>query len=201
MKKSKFIHVRQKDSTAPVRLTIYILLTLASASCAIAPSILPQLGNIDDRILTAITVVGILALAYFVFMAAYTVFRLISPKDAMIVCRNGYYDFITSPGKNLFISWKSISSARIFGTKNAPVLGIFLKDPEKLIAELDDDIAEEVRANLDIGLPPLMYREDEIKEPLQRVLTLYMKRIETADAVEYGRSADGEYTIPVIDEN
>lgn len=199
MAKSKFIHVRQKDPTAPVRLIIYILLTLTAAACALAPNMLPQLGNVDKTLLTAITAVGMAALAYFVFMAAYTVFRLISPKDAMIVCRNGYYDFITSPGKNLFISWKSISSARIFGTKNSPVLGIYLKDPEKLIDELDDDIAEEIRTNLDMGLPPLMYREEEIKEPLQRVLTLYMKRIETADAIEYDVNGESEFSIPSID--
>ncbi len=199
MAKSKFIHVRQKDATAPVRLIIYVLLTLTAAACALAPNMLPQLYNVDKTLLTAITAVGMAALAYFVFMASYTVFRLISPKDAMIVCRNGYYDFITSPGKNLFISWKSISSARIFGTKNSPVLGIYLKDPEKLIDELDDDVAEEIRTNLDMGLPPLMYREEEIKEPLQRVLTLYMKRIETADAVEYDANGESEFSIPNID--
>lgn len=199
MAKSKFIHVRQKDPTAPVRLIIYVLLTLTATACALAPNMLPQLANVDKTLLTVITAVGMAALAYFVFMAAYTIFRLISPKDAMIVCRNGYYDFITSPGKNLFISWKSISSARIFGTKNSPVLGIYLKDPEKLIDELDDDVAEEIRTNLDMGLPPLMYREEEIKEPLQRVLTLYMKRIETADAIEYDANGESEFSIPSID--
>ncbi len=201
MAKNKFIHVKQKDTSAPIKLAIYIILTLSAATCALAPSIMPEFADVDKNISTVITAVGIAALAYFVFMLAYTVFRMISPKDAMIVCRSGYYDFITSPGKNLFVSWKNISGARIFGKKDAPVLGIFLTDPEKLINELDDDLADEVRANIDIGLPPLMYRASEIKEPLQRVLTLYMKRIETADAAEYVDTASNEYNIPDIEED
>lgn len=201
MAKSKFIHVKQKDSAAPIRLAVYIMLMLSAATCALAPSILPAFDKVDKVTATVITAVGIVSLAFFVFMLTYTVFRLVSPKDAMIVCRSGYYDFVTSPGTNLFIPWKNISGARIFGKKDAPVLGIFLIDPEKLINDLDDDLADEIRANLDIGLPPLMYRASEIKEPLQRVLTLYMKRIETADAAEYAKYPTGEYNIPSIDQN
>lgn len=201
MAKSKFIHVKQKDKNAPVRLAIYALLTLGALMCVFAPDLLPQLRDSNSGILTVMRVLGIAALAYFAFMLAYTVMRMVSPKDAMIVCRSGYYDFVTSPGKNLFVSWKSISSARIFRIKNDHVLGIYLSNPDKLTSGLDDELTDEIKANLEIGLPPLMYRESEIKEPLQRVLTLFMKRIETADAVDYDEAADSEYSIPEIDES
>ncbi len=197
--KTKFTHIKQRDSGAPIRLIVYILLSLVSAACALGPKLLPQLQNLEPNIALIVTIIGIAALAYFLFMTVFTIFRIINPKDAMIICRSGYYDFITEEGNNLFIPWKSIDSAKVFGTKKAPVLGVYLVEPEKLILELDDSTAEELRANIEIGLPPLMYREDEIKEPLQRVLTLFMKRI---DSVETINSADpeqsGEFSIPSI---
>ena len=78
------------------------------------------------------------------------------------------------------------------------MLGVFLNEPEKLILELDDETAEEIRANMEMGLPPLMYREAEIKDSLQRVLTLYMKRIETADSEEHSSEPESEFEIPEI---
>lgn len=146
-----------------------LIMFLLSLCC----SLFPKLRYIESSYTIYIVIIGLLGCAYFSFMFMMTVISGIKPSDALVLTENGIYDFITYPGKGLFIDWENISAVKIIGSEKSPILGIDLFDTEIFIGTLKKSIGEEIRTNIEAGLPAIVIKESEVASKLSHILPAF----------------------------
>ncbi|PKM63292.1 MAG: hypothetical protein CVU97_00925 [Firmicutes bacterium HGW-Firmicutes-21] len=162
-------HVKKGSGAFMIKGLFYLLMMLLALLCCL----FPKLYNIAAEYRTYIVAIGFSACLYFTFMFVFTVYTGIKPFDALILTDNGIYDFVNYPRKGIFIDWANVSSVKIFGSQKAPLLGIELYDTDALIETVKKSIGNDIRTNVEAGLPAIVIKQSEIAPRLSQILPAF----------------------------
>lgn len=166
---SRELEIKKSSGAFIAKGLFYLFMLLLSVFCCLSKWVI----DIDEKYNTYITAIGFVSTLYFTSQFTYTIYRGIRPKNALILTEKGIYDFINDPSKGIFINWENISSVKLFGSDKAPLLGIELYDSDILIESLRKNIAEEIRSNIQTGLPAIVIRQSDIAPSLQQILPAF----------------------------
>lgn len=166
---SRELEIKKSSGAFILKGMFYLLMLLLSVFCCLSTWIF----YINEKYTTYITAIGFISTLYFTYLFAYTIYRGIRPKNALILTEKGIYDFINDPGKGIFINWENIASVKVFGSDKAPLLGIELYDSDILVESLRKNIGEEIRSNIQAGLPAIVIRQSDIAPSLPQVLPAF----------------------------
>jgi hypothetical protein len=166
---SRELEIKKSSGAFIAKGMFYLLMLLLSVFCCLSSWIF----YIDEKYTTYITAVGFISTLYFTYLFTYTIYRGLRPKNALVLTEKGVYDFVNDPGKGIFVNWENISSVKIFGSEKAPLLGIELYDSDILLESLKKNIAEEIRSNIQAGLPAIVIRHSDLGPSLPQVLPAF----------------------------
>lgn len=142
-----------------------LVMFLLSLCCCL----LPKIFGVNADYTLYILIVGILGCVYFSFFFMMVVISGIKPADALVLTESGIYDFVTYPGKGLFIDWENVSSVKIIGSEKCPILGIELYDTEIFLGTVKKSIGNEIRANIEAGLPAIVIKQSDLATRLSQI--------------------------------
>ena len=162
-------HVKRGTSTFLYKGFFYLFMMLLSMLCCL----FPKLYYVSEAYMYYIVYIGLSACIYFAFMFVYTVYTGIKPLDALILTEEGIYDFINEPKNGIFIDWTNVSSVKIFGSEKMPLLGIELYDIEIISEMVKKAKGEELRTNVESGLPAIIIKQSEIAPRLSQILPAF----------------------------
>lgn len=147
----------------------YLLMIVLSLLCCL----FPKLYYLESEYTDYIVAVGYTSCFYFSFIFIYTIYRGIKPANALVLTENGLYDFINYPGKGIFVNWENVTSVKIFGSQKSPILGIELYDTDILIETLKKSIGEDMRSNIEAGLPAITIKQSSVTPNLSMILPAF----------------------------
>lgn len=156
------IRIKKSSGAFMAKGIFYLIMLLASLYCAL----FSKLQYISSDYLPFVLGAGITGCLYFSFLFVHTVAKSFFPSDALVITNNGIYDFITYPSKGLFVDWDNISSIRVFGSKKSQLLGIELFDTEIFLTSVKKTVGDEIRANIEAGLPAVVIKQSDLTESL-----------------------------------
>ncbi|HAN21206.1 MAG: hypothetical protein A2Y15_03860 [Clostridiales bacterium GWF2_36_10] len=162
-------HVKKSPGAFMAKGAFFLIMFLFSITC----SLFPKLHYMDELYIPYIVGIGVSASIYFSYLFVWTIIRGIKPADAFILTENGIYNFIDYPGKGLFVDWANVSSVKTFGSQKNHLLGIDLYDTEIFIGTIKKSIGDEIRANIEAGLPAVVIKQSEIGPRLSQILPAF----------------------------
>jgi len=166
---SRELEIKKSSGAFVAKGLFYLLMLLLSVFCCLSTWIF----YIDEIYAKYITVIGFVSTLYFTYLFTYTIYRGIRPQNALVLTEKGIYDFVTDPDKGVFINWENVSAVKAFGSDKSPLLGIDLYDYDLLLDSLKKKIAEEIRSNIEAGLPAIVIRQADIAPSLPQVLPAF----------------------------
>ena len=142
------------------------LLRLAAALVSLFCACLPFITEFGARYGVYFYVVGFAAFLYFAALYALLLYRGIRPQNALVVTNRGFVEYISNPSAGISVDWTNVQSVKVFGPKKAPLLGIALEDNDIIIERQKKALADELRTNLETGLPALVLPQAQIAQPV-----------------------------------
>lgn len=166
---SRELEIKKSSGRFVAKGLFYLTMLLLSVFCCLSSWIF----YINENYANYITAIGFAATLYFTYLFTYTIYRSIRPQNALVLTEKGIYDFVTDPNKGVFVNWDNVSAVKIFGSDKSPLLGIDLYDSDILIESLKKNVAEEIRSNIEAGLPAIVIRQADIAPSLPQVLPAF----------------------------
>ena len=117
---------------------------------------------------------GILGLTFFSFATIYCVYRVFKFKYLLTVNKDGFTDYSTM-GSFGYTSWKDVISIRIFTLSKQKLIGVYVKDIEKLLVNTPWYVKKLTKADIAIGYPPITINLNSAKEKPEEVLVIMNK--------------------------
>ncbi|MDD4422425.1 MAG: hypothetical protein PHD46_05260, partial [Eubacteriales bacterium] len=162
-------HIKKNAGAFILKGTFSLIMAIIALACCL----IAKLSYISSEYLTYIIIAGLLGCGYFFFLYTMTVISALKPLDALVLTEKGIYDFVTYPEKGLFIDWENVSSVRFIGTDKSPLLGIELYDADIIIDSLKKTSGEEIRANIESGLPPIIIKQSDIGVSISKIIPAF----------------------------
>lgn len=203
---NKEFHVKKSSGAFIAKGMFSLLMFLLSVCCFL----LPKIYDMDTQYVPYIIGTGYLGSAYFVFIFISIIIKALKPGNALVLTLIGVYDFINCPGKGLFIDWENISSVKIFGSQKNPLLGIELYDNEIFIDSIKKSVGDEIRSNVEAGLPAIVIKQSEVLPKLSQILPAFndfilltrpISIIKNPSANDYSSNTNNTSNNIVVDNN
>lgn len=127
--------------------------------------------------------VGMLMGFIFSVSMAYALFRLVKPKPAVIVNREGFCDRSTSSSSRAFIRWTEVQEVFLYEYMGHRYLGVRLHEPERYIDQLATWKKPMIQANMNLVNSPINIPQSAVNVYLEQLLTMMQRRWKRANSI------------------
>lgn len=173
------IEIKERRSSLVAKGIIFLFLAVFSLSIALLPYIL---SVFKDNAL-AFHLSGGIAFCFFATMFVFLLFKECKPDSAIILNSHGFIDN-KNIGANIEIEWTNVASVKLMGKKETPYLGITLENADLVMAHMKKPYIEEMRENIEEGLPHILLSQNEIRYPINELKDLFVKFTREARALK-----------------
>lgn len=125
--------------------------------------------------------VAIVTGAVFFISMVYALFRLVKPKPAVIVNRDGFLDQSTSTSCKTFIQWTEVKEVFIYEYMGYPYLGVRLKDTDQYLKQLASWKRSMTQANLNLVHCPISIPQSAINVYVEQLYSMMQRRWKRAN--------------------
>ncbi len=164
------IEIKEMRSSLIARGIIFLFLAVFSLSIALLPYIIK---DFSDNALTFYLGGGI-AFCIFATLFVFLLFKECKPDSIIVLNSRGFTDK-KNIGANVEIEWTNVASVKLMGKKETPYLGITLENVDIVMAHMKKPNVEEMRENIEEGLPHIILSQREIRYPINDLKDLFVK--------------------------
>lgn len=176
--KDNSIFIKEKRKDLFTRGFIILALMIVSLLCAFAPLLMDGIN--DGR--TAFYAIGGILFVTFLSMFIYLLYKEFHPDTLMILGSRGFVDK-KNVGENIEIEWTNVASVKLLGNTEMPYLGITLENSDIVMAKMKKREAEEMRDNIDEGLPHILIAQNEVYTPISDIKDTFTRFVRDARAL------------------
>lgn len=173
------IEIKERRASLVAKGIIFLLLAVFSLSVALLPYLISEF---KDNSLTFFLCGGI-AFCFYATMFVFLLYKECNPDNALTLNSRGFID-TKNIGPNVVIEWTNVASVKIMGKKEMPHLGITLENADLVMAHMKKPYVEEMRENIEEGLPHILLSQKEIRYPLSDLKELFVKFAREARALK-----------------
>lgn len=173
--KDNYIYVKEKRKDFLAKGFILLALMVLSLLCAFAPLLIKgiEIGK------ASFYLIGGLLFAVFASIFVYLLYKEYKPENMLILSSRGFVDR-KNVGKNIEIEWTNVASVKTLGNKDMSYLGITLENCDIIIARMKKRDADEMRDNIDDGLPHILIAQNEIYTPVNELKDTFVRLVREA---------------------
>ena len=173
------IEIKERRASLVAKGIIFLFLAVFSLSIALLPYIIDEFKN------NALTfyLAGGIAFCFFATMFIFLLFKECKPDNIIVLNSRGFIDN-KNVGPNIEIEWTNVATVKLMGKKETPYLGITLENSDLVMAHMKKQYVEEMRENIEEGLPHILLSQKEIRYPINELKDLFVKFAREARALK-----------------
>lgn len=173
------IEIKERRASLVAKGIIFLFLAVFSLTIALLPYIVEEF---KDNSLTFYLAGGI-AFCFFATMFIFLLFKECKPDNILILNSRGFTDN-KNIGSHIVIEWTNVATVKLMGKKETPFLGITLENADLVMVHMKKPYAEEMRENIEEGLPHILLSQKEIRYPINELKDLFVKFTREARALK-----------------
>ncbi len=173
------IEIKERRSSLLAKGIIFLFLSLISLIIALLPYIVISLR--DNSLVFYLS--GGISFAFFATMFVFLLVKECKPDNALILNLHGFTDR-KNIGENIEIEWTNVASVKLMGKKEMPYLGITLENADLVMVHMKKSLVDEMRENIEEGLPHILISQKEIRYPINELKDLFVKFTREARALK-----------------
>ena len=157
--------VKRKMTMLTVTLALSFVMLIVSLICLFIPFVSGYTGIKNIIYLVA----GGAGTVYFAFMTSRLLFSRMMKQTALVITEKGIYDYtVCGIGAGL-IERSSITSIKVMGSADKPMLGIVINDPRPIYLKAKKKVVEEMKLNVEAGLPTILIYTKDVAMPIREL--------------------------------
>ena len=173
------IEIKERRASLVAKGIIFLFLAVFSLTIALLPYIVDEFK--DNSL--AFYLAGGIAFCFFATMFIFLLFKECKPDNILILNSRGFTDN-KNIGSNIEIEWTNVATVKLMGKKETPFLGITLENADLVMVHMKKPYAEEMRENIEEGLPHILLSQKEIRYPINELKDLFVKFTREARALK-----------------
>ena len=173
------IEIKERRSSLIAKGIIFLFLSVFSLTI----TLLPYLVSEFKEKATAFYLGGGIAFCCFATIFVFLLFKECKPDSIIVLNSRGFKDF-KNVGANVEIEWTNVASIKLMGKKETPYLGITLENADIVMAHMKKPYAEDMRENIEEGLPHILLSQRDIRYPINELKELFVKFTREARALK-----------------
>ena len=173
------IEIKERRSSLIAKGIIFLFLSVFSLTI----TLLPYLVHEFKEKATAFYLGGGITFCCFATIFVFLLFKECKPDSIIILNSRGFKDF-KNVGANVEIEWTNVASIKLMGKKETPYLGITLENADIVMAHMKKPYAEDMRENIEEGLPHILLSQRDIRYPINELKELFVKFTREARALK-----------------
>lgn len=173
------IEIKERRASLVAKGIIFLFLAVFSLTIALLPYIVDEF---KDNSLT-FNLAGGIAFCFFATMFIFLLFKECKPDNILVLNSRGFTDN-KNIGSHIEIEWTNVATVKLMGKKETPFLGITLENADLVMVHMKKPYAEEMRENIEEGLPHILLSQKEIRYPINELKDLFVKFAREARALK-----------------
>ncbi len=173
------IEIKERHASLVAKGIIFLFLAVFSLTIALLPYIVDEF---KDNSLT-FNLAGGIAFCFFATMFIFLLFKECKPDNILVLNSRGFTDN-KNIGSHIEIEWTNVATVKLMGKKETPFLGITLENADLVMVHMKKPYAEEMRENIEEGLPHILLSQKEIRYPINELKDLFVKFAREARALK-----------------
>ncbi len=173
------IEIKERRNSLIAKGIIFLFLSVFSLTIALLPYLVSEFKENS----TAFYLGGGIAFCCFSTIFVFLLFKEYKPDSIIVLNSRGFKD-IKNVGASVEIEWTNVASIKLMGKKETPYLGITLENADLVMAHMKKPYAEEMRENIEEGLPHILLSQRDIRYPINELKELFVKFTREARALK-----------------
>lgn len=173
-------------------LTVELVLSFIMFTVSLICLFIPIANDYSLPKFIVYVIFGGIGTLFFAFVTSRLLFRRMMKRTALVITEKGIYDYtVCGIGAGL-IERSCITSIKVMGNANDPMLGITINDPRSIYLKAKKVVADEMKINVQAGLPNIIISSKDVDMPIRELAKTIQTVLNGAESAPVERKFDNE---------